>query len=147
MNSGVRKFNHLIKGKWVDFSLKVFLSKYLTQPCLFEISVCKIRLFQCIFCCSWEIGNMYHSWKRFYNPFILWRPPTLPIPLFKFFSICPCSFCCLASLTEWVIEPHSICYILLNGIMVQHIRPWYISTIRTFPWVLCNKSLVNQGVN
>ena len=145
MNSGVRKLNHLIKGKWVDFSLKVFLSKYLTQPCLFEISVCKIRLFHCIFCCSWEIGNMYHSWKRFYNPFILWRPPTLPIPLFKFFSICPCSFCCLASLTEWVIEPHSICYILLNGIMVQHIRPWYISTL--VPWVLCNKSLVNQGVN
>ena len=46
--------------------------------------------------------------------------PLLP----HFFKFCPttppCSFCCLISLNEWLIEPHSISYVLLHYIMDLH---------------------------
>ena len=32
----------------------------------------------------------------------------------------PCSFCCLVSLTEWVIVLHLLCYFTLNDIMDLH---------------------------
>ena len=60
--------------------------------------------------------------------------PLLP----HFFKFCPttppCSFCCLISLNEWLIEPHSISYVLLYYIMDLHMS----SLDRLLPQRLCS---------
>ena len=49
----------------------------------------------------------------------------------------PQSFCCLVSLSEWVILPHLMLF-YLESIDVE---PWNLRTRRTLPCVLCNKAL------
>ena len=49
-----------------------------------------------------------------------------------------CSFCCLVSMTEWVIMPHLMCYFTYWFYGSINVEPWYLRTIRTLMCVLWN---------
>ena len=67
-----------------------------------------------------------------------------PPPLFQILSNYPnldshCSFCCLASLAEWVIVSHLICFFYLMILWIYTYQAQYLNTWRTLLYVLCNK--------
>ena len=74
------------------------------------------------------------------SPFISHPTPT---PFSKIFPISfnfhpHYSFCCLVSLTEWVIAQHLMCYFTYWYYGSTHMEPWYLSTRKTLLCVLCN---------
>ena len=92
-----------------------------------------------------DFYSVSECWQRGPNPPILWRPPYIPtpLPLFNPVTTNPhphCSFCCLVSLTEWVIMPHLICYFTYWYYGSILVKPCYLSTRRTLTCVLCNKA-------
>ena len=91
-----------------------------------------------------NIHKSTHSWQRGPNPPILWRPPYIAYPPPLFFKFSPpssfpvasnphahCSFWCLASLAEWVIMPHLMCYFI--DIMDLHMSS-FGTLIPEGPW-------------
>ena len=94
-------------------------------------------------------GRYHHSWQRGPNPFYFIKNPSILPTAPLFFQILSnpslhiaskpqphCSFCCLVSLPEWVIEPHLMCY-FIQYYGSKH-PPWYHNTRKTLICVLCN---------
>ena len=104
--------------------LWIWILFYIPNTVKFNFFIAWFKRFHLAIWCEVEDE---HSWQRISNPPILWPPPPPPrycLTFFKKFAQPPSyhtqilkhtpilsfSFCCLVSLTEWVIVPHLMFY-------------------------------------
>ena len=105
--------------------LWIWILFYIPNTVKFNFFIAWFKRFHLAIWCEVEDE---HSWQRISNPPILWTPPRPPprycLTFFKKFDQPPSyhtqilkhtpilsfSFCCLVSLTEWVIVPHLMFY-------------------------------------